>query len=179
MPLTRDDLMRRLAELGIETTTTEHEPFFTVAESRRAKETIPGGHTKNLFIKDKKDRIFLVVAEFDAAIDLKRIHEKVGAQGRVTFAKADRLLDLLGVLPGSVTPFGLLNDTEGRVTVVLDAAMLEHAILNYHPLENTATTTIARDDLLTFIRATGHEPLIVAVSDGKIAFDETPAADAG
>jgi Ala-tRNA(Pro) deacylase len=171
MPATRDDLMRRLAELGIATTTHEHEAFFTVAESRKGKGTIPGGHTKNLFLKDKKDRVFLVVAEADAAIDLKRIHEKIGASGRVTFGKPDLLADLLGVVPGSVTPFGLINDTAGRVSVVLDAPMLDHAVLNYHPLENTATTSIARDDLLAFIRATGHEPLIVAVSDGKLDLD--------
>ena len=171
MPLTRADLMQRLAALGIETTTHEHEAFFTVAESRKAKGAIAGGHTKNLFLKDKKDRVFLVVAEADAAIDLKRIHEKIGASGRVTFGKPELLMELLGVIPGSVTPFGLINDTGGRVSVVLDQPMLEHAVLNYHPLENTATTSIRREDLLAFIRATGHEPQIVAVSDGKLDLD--------
>jgi Ala-tRNA(Pro) deacylase len=171
MPLTRADLMRRLDELGIATRTYEHEAFFTVAESRAAKGAIAGGHTKNLFLKDKKDRVFLVVAEADAAIDLKKIHEKIGANGRVTFGKPELLMELLGVVPGSVTPFGLVNDIEGRVSVVLDAPMLDHAVLNYHPLENTATTSIGRDDLVAFIRATGHEPQIVAVSHGKLDLD--------
>jgi Ala-tRNA(Pro) deacylase len=179
MPLTRADLMRRFDDLGIKTETIEHEAFFTVAESRQGKGTLPGGHTKNLFLKDKKDRVFLVVAEADAAIDLKKIHEKIGASGRVTFGKPDLLMDLLGVIPGSVTPFGLINDAQGRVTVVLDQPMLDHEILNYHPLENTATTSIRREDLLAFIRATGHDPQVVAVSHGKLDLDapEPAAAD--
>lgn len=176
MPLTRADLMRRLDDLGIETRTHDHEAFFTVAESRKAKAVIPGGHTKNLFLKDKKDRVFLVVAEADAAIDLKRIHEKIGAAGRVTFGKPELLMDLLGVVPGSVTPFGVVNDAEGRVMVVLDAPMLEHEVLNYHPLENTATTSIRRDDLIAFLRATGHDPLVIAVSDGKLDLDAIEGA---
>lgn len=176
MPLTRADLMRRLDDLGIETRTHDHEAFFTVAESRKAKATIAGGHTKNLFLKDKKDRVFLVVAEADAAIDLKRIHEKIGAAGRVTFGKPDLLMELLGVVPGSVTPFGVVNDAEGRVTVVLDAPMLEHDVLNYHPLENTATTSIRREDLIAFLRATGHEPMVAAVSDGKLDLDALDGA---
>ncbi|MEJ1160021.1 prolyl-tRNA synthetase associated domain-containing protein [Prosthecomicrobium sp. N25] len=177
MPFTRADLMRRLDELGIDTRTHEHEAFFTVEQSRAAKGDIPGGHTKNLFLKDKKDRVFLVVAEADAAIDLKRIHEKIGANGRVTFGKPELLQDLLGVVPGSVTPFGLINDTDHKVTVVLDAPMLEHAVLNYHPLENTATTSIRREDLIAFIRATGHEPQVIAVSHGKLDLDAPPAGD--
>lgn len=176
MPLTRADLLRRLDDLGIETRTHDHEAFFTVAESRKAKATIPGGHTKNLFLKDKKDRVFLVVAEADAAIDLKRIHEKIGAAGRVTFGKPELLMELLGVVPGSVTPFGVVNDAEGRVTVVLDAPMLEHDVLNYHPLENTATTSIRREDLIAFLRATGHEPMVIAVSDGKLDLDALEGA---
>ncbi len=164
----RADLFAFLDRLGIETTTTEHEAVFTVAESKLLKSDIPGGHAKNLFLKDKKDNIFLVVAEHDAAIDLKTIHEKIGAQGRVTFAKPDLMLELLGVTPGSVTPLGLINDPGGRIKVVLDAPMMRHAILNYHPLENTATTSIAAADLIAFIRATGHEPHVIAVSHGTL-----------
>jgi Ala-tRNA(Pro) deacylase len=170
--LGRADLMRRLDALGIETSTVEHEAFFTVEESRKGKGTIPGGHTKNLFLKDKKDRVFLVVAEADAAIDLKTIHTLIGANGRVTFGKPELLMELIGVVPGSVTPFGVINDPDRRVTVVLDAVMMEHTVLNYHPLENTATTSIRREDLVRFLEATGHPPLIVKVSDGKVAFAE-------
>ncbi|MBV5266191.1 prolyl-tRNA synthetase associated domain-containing protein [Pinisolibacter aquiterrae] len=171
MPITRAELLARLADLGIATTTRDHEAVFTVAESRSVKAVIPGAHSKNLFLKDKKGRIFLVTAEGDAAIDLKAISGVIGASGRVTFGKPELLLDLVGVTPGSVTPFGIVNDTEGRVTVVIDAAMMEHEILNFHPLENTATTSIRREDFVRFLEATGHPPLIVAVSNGKVVFE--------
>jgi Ala-tRNA(Pro) deacylase len=167
----RDDLFDFFERLGIKTTTIEHEAVFTVAESKLLKRDIEGGHSKNLFLKDKKDNIFLVVAEHDAAIDLKTIHEKIGAQGRVTFAKPDLMLELLGVTPGSVTPFGLINDPTARIKVVLDAPMMRHAVLNYHPLVNTATTSITAEDLLVFVRATGHEPHVIAVSHGKLDLD--------
>ena len=150
--------------LGIATTTHEHEAVFTVAESRHVKEQIPGGHTKNLFLKDKKGRLFLVVALGDAVIDLKRLHEVIGASGRLSFGSGELLEEVWGVKPGSVTPFGAIADTAGHVTVILDAAMMEHEILNYHPLENTATTSIARDDLVAFLSATGHQPLILPCS---------------
>lgn len=160
----RHALFALFARLGIQTTTHEHPAVFTVAESRHVKESIPGGHTKNLFLKDKKGRLFLVVALGDAVIDLKRLHELIGASGRLSFGSAELLEEVWGVRPGSVTPFGALFDTALRVTVVLDRAMLEHDILNYHPLENTATTSIHRDDLIRFLQATGHPPVIVALS---------------
>lgn len=160
----RADLFALLDRLGIRTTTHEHEAVFTVAESRHVKESIPGGHTKNLFLKDRKGRLFLVVALGHAVIDLKAIHPLIGASGRVSFGSGELLEEVWGVKPGSVTPFGAIADPDRRVTVVLDAAMMEHAILNYHPLENTATTSISRDDLVLFLKATGHEPLIVRVS---------------
>ena len=168
MPLGRADLFDILARLGLATTTVDHPAVFTVAESHKIKQEIPGGHTKNLFLKDKKDQIFLVVAESDAALNLKTLHEVIGANGRVTFGKPELMLDLLGVVPGSVTPFGVINDPAQRITVVLDRPMMDHAILNYHPLENTATTSIAAADLVTFLRATGHEPRILQVSHGKL-----------
>lgn len=171
MPLTRADLLARLAELGIATTTHDHPAVFTVAESLAIKHDIPGGHSKNLLLKDKKGRVFLVTALSDAAIDLKTIHDKIGASGRVTFGKPELLMDLLGVIPGAVTPFGVINDTGGAVTLVIDAPMMAHPVLNFHPLENTATTSIAREDLVAFATATGHPPLIVAVSDGTIPRD--------
>ncbi|WP_371328862.1 prolyl-tRNA synthetase associated domain-containing protein [Stappia sp. TSB10GB4] len=127
---------------------------------------MPGGHTKNLFLKDKKGRIFLVVALHDTEIDLKSIHQRIGAQGRVSFGKPDLLMEVLGVPPGSVTPLALINDRDAqRVTPIFDATMMEVEPLNFHPLENTATTTISRQGLLAFARACGHEPLIIAVSD--------------
>ena len=117
---------------------------------------IPGGHTKNLFLRDKKYALYLVVALEDAEIELKGLHRQLGASGRFSFGSADLLREVLGVEPGAVTPFGAINDTQGRVTVVLDAAMMEHDTLNYHPLVNTMTTSIARDDLVKFLRI--HRP---------------------
>jgi Ala-tRNA(Pro) deacylase len=106
-----------------------------------------------------------VVAEEDARIDLKSLHRRLGASGRFSFGSADLLRDVLGVEPGAVTPFAALNDTEGRVEVVLDAAMMRHAVLNYHPLVNTMTTSIGRDGLVAFLKATGHDPRILPVAE--------------
>lgn len=169
MPLTRSDLLARLAALGIEAQTTDHRAVFTVDESEELHDQIPGGHSKNLFLKDKKDRVFLVSVPADATVDLKRIHTLIGAQGRVSFGKPELLMELIGVAPGSVTPFGIVNDTEGRVTVILDAALMAHATVNFHPLENTATTSIGRDDLVAFLTSAGHPPRIVAVTEEAIA----------
>lgn len=165
MPATRAELMAFLKDLNIEVTTVDHAPVFTVAESGDLHETIPGGHTKNLFVKDKKGRLFLIVALHDAEIDLKKVHQIIGAQGRVSFGNADLLGDFLGVEPGSVTPFALINDRAAqKVTPVFDAAMMQHQIVNYHPLKNDATTTIRAGDLITFAKACGHEPKVLAVS---------------
>jgi Ala-tRNA(Pro) deacylase len=157
-PATPADLFRFLEDLGIETKTFEHDAVFTVAESRGIKQEIPGGHSKNLFVKDKKGRLFLIVAHSETRIDLKRLHETIGASGRLSFGSADLLRERLGVEPGSVTPFGVLNDRAGQVCVVLDAALMAHGRVNFHPLVNTATTGISGDDLVRFLRATGHAP---------------------
>jgi Ala-tRNA(Pro) deacylase len=144
-------------------TTVEHPPLFTVEQSQALRGEIAGGHTKNLFLKDKRDAVFLVVAEEDAEVDMKSLHKRIGS-ARLSFGKPELLAELLGVVPGSVTPFGVINDTARRVSVVLDAGLLRHGKLNFHPLENTATTTIAPDDLTKFLCATGHEPRILAVT---------------
>ena len=159
MPATRDHLFDRLSSLGIKTTTVEHEAVFTVAESAKLERDMPGAHTKNLFLKDAKGQLFLVVAECQTAVDLKTLHKKIGAQ-RLSFGKPDLLMEVLGVPPGSVTAFAVINDSKGRVSVVVDASLMRYDNINCHPLVNTATTTIARDDLLAFIRASGHEPRI-------------------
>lgn len=164
MPATPDELFAFLDRLGVAHATVSHPPLFTVEDSQRLRGAIPGGHTKNLFLRDKKGAVFLVVALEDAALDLKRLHHKLGA-GRFSFGSSDLLHELLGVPPGSVTPFGAINDLNRRVTIVLDAPMMEHAILNYHPLVNTMTTSIGRNDLIKFLRATGHEPRIEPVSE--------------
>jgi Ala-tRNA(Pro) deacylase len=165
MPATPDELFAFLDRLGIAHRTVSHPALFTVEQSRELRGAIPGGHTKNLFLKDKRDAIFLVVALEDAAIDLKTLHRRLDA-GRFSFGSADLLREVWGVEPGAVTPFGAINDTGQRVRVVLDEAMLRHETLNYHPLINTMTTAISRDGLVRFLQATGHEPRIVAVADG-------------
>lgn len=161
MPATPDILFDRLAALGIQTTTHAHPPLFTVEDSKALRGALPGGHCKNLFLKDKKGQVWLVVADEDREIDLKRLRRQIGAGGTLSFGKPELLEELLGVAPGSVTPFGLINDTAHRVRVVLDKLMLDHAILNYHPLTNEATTAIASADLLRFVEACGHDTQIV------------------
>src|SRR3974390_2089977 len=156
MPKPPAELFAALDALNIPHRTVLHPPLFTVEQSRELRGKIPGGHTKNLFLRDKKGAIFLVVALEDAVIELKSLHRRLGASGRFSFGSAELLMEALGVIPGAVTPFAALNDTAGRVMVVLDDAMMTHPVLNYHPLDNTMTTTIARDDLVRFLAATGH-----------------------
>ncbi len=163
--LTPEALLARLAALGIEARTVEHPATFTVAESAPIKAAIPGAHSKNLFVKDKKGRFFLVVARDETRIDLKRLHETIGASGRLSFGSADQLRDMLGVEPGSVTPFAVANDAERRVSVVLDAALMAHERVNFHPLVNTMTTGLHRDDLMRFLADTGHEPRVLALPE--------------
>ena len=163
MPATPASLLRYVADLGIATTTVDHPPLRTVEESQQLRGEIHGAHSKNLFVKDKKSRLFLIVTLEDAALDLKALHQAIGAQGRVSFGSAELLEEVWGVKPGSVTPFGAINDTENRVTVVLDAALMAHALLNFHPLANTSTTTIARSDLLKFLGSVHHTPIVTAL----------------
>lgn len=165
MALTPQALHDYLRELGIEVKTVEHPPLFTVADSQGLRGEIAGGHTKNLFLKDKKDNFFLVTVEEDAVVDLKSIHHLLGAASRVSFGKPEKLMEYLGVIPGAVTVFGAVNDTARKVEVVLDAALMKHDVINGHPLTNEATTSIRRDDLIAFLKATGHEPRILAVSE--------------
>ena len=164
MPATPAELFACLDSLGIAHKTVTHPPVFTVEEGRELRGAVEGGHTKNLFLRDKKGTVFLVVALENAVIDLKSLHRLLGATGRFSFGSPELMRELIGVEPGSVTPFSVINDKAGQVTVVLDAAMMEHKILNYHPLVNTGTTTISREGLLRFLEATGHKPRIEAVS---------------
>ena len=163
MPATRLDLFARFAELGLETKTHDHAPVFTVEQAQALRGQIPGGHCKNLFLKDDKDAIWLIVALEDARVDLKAAPKIIGSK-RLTFGKPELLMEVLGVEPGSVTPFGLINDTAQRSHVILDEAMMREPWLNYHPLSNDATTGISSKGLLAFIRSCGHAPRIVAVS---------------
>jgi Ala-tRNA(Pro) deacylase len=164
MPATPDDLFTYLDRLGIAHATVSHPPLFTVEQSQALRGQIAGGHTKNLFLKDKKGALFLVTTPEDAVIELKSLHRTLGAHGRFSFGSADLLREALGIDPGAVTPFAAMNDTAGRVAVVLDAGLMENAAINCHPLANTMTTSVARDDLVKFLEATGHPPRIAPVA---------------
>ena len=160
-PLGPEELCARLTASGIAFHRTDHPAVFTVAETAPHRDAMTGLQTKNLFLKDKKGRLFLVSARSDARIDLKRLHERLGASGRLSFGSAELLLETHGVTPGSVTAFAVVNDRKGAVTMVLDANLTTGEEVNFHPLVNTATLRVARDDLLAFLRETGHEPMIV------------------
>jgi Ala-tRNA(Pro) deacylase len=162
MALTREELLNELTQLGIAHSTVNHEPLFTVEQSKAFYDKMPGGQTKNLFIKDKKGRHFLVSMKHDAVVDLKTIHTRLGGQGRVSFGNAEDMLAFLGVVPGSVTLFGVINDVDQNVTVFLDEALLAHDRINAHPLTNEATTNIATSDMLRFLKLHGHEPSILS-----------------
>ena len=168
MPATPEELIAFLDSLAIAVTTVEHPPLRTVEESRALRGDIAGGHAKNLFVKDKKGRMFLLVLGEDTPIDLKHVHERIGAQGRVTFGSAELLEQAWGGKPGAVTPFGAINDKAGKVRVVLDRALLDEERLNFHPLVNTRTTSLASGDLLKFLRAVGHEPMVVDLGGGDV-----------
>ena len=160
MPATPDELFARLDALGIRHVTHRHPPLHTVAESVMLRGALPGGHCKSLFLRDRKSGLWLAVVLEDRRIDLKALADRLGAP-RFSFGSPELLQATLGVTPGSVTPFALMNDRDHKVSVVLDAAMLECEPLNYHPLVNTATTAIASRDLLRFIDACGHRPRVL------------------
>ncbi|MGC2409430.1 MAG: prolyl-tRNA synthetase associated domain-containing protein [Methyloceanibacter sp.] len=163
MPTERERLFARLEELGIASTTVEHEPMFTVEQSQALCGSLPGAHTKNLFLADKDGRPVLVVAKEDTRVDLKVVAERLGL-GRLSFGKPELLAELLGVPPGSVTPFALINDPEARIAVVVDEKLFAFDQVSCHPLENTATTRLATADLRRFILACGHEPVVLTLS---------------
>ena len=155
--LSPQQLFDRLAALGIDQRTVEHEPVFTVEQAKAHRGVLPGHHIKNLFLRNKKEEMWLVVALEDCRIDLKQLGERMGA-GRLSFGSPERLGKYLGVEPGSVTPFAVINDASHEVRLVLDEALKEGGPINAHPLTNTMTTAIAGADLLRFFEATGHTP---------------------
>jgi len=157
-PAAPEQLFAYFDRLGIAHATHRHRPVFTVEESRDLKAAMPGGHTKNLFLKDKKGGLFLLSAIADTTIDLNAVSKLLGV-GRFSFANAELLMQHLGVSPGSVTLFALINDAEARVQLLLDEALFAHDPVNFHPLRNDATTAVSPEAMLAFARATGHEPI--------------------
>ena len=151
------ELFARLAELGIEVRTVEHPPVFTVEEARRHRGNLPGTFTKNLFLRDKKGAMWLVVCLESRAVDLRVLAERIGAK-HLSFGSPERLMRHLGVIPGAVSPFAVINDTDCVVRVVLERDVLAQDPINLHPLDNARTTGIAAADLLRFLEAEAHPP---------------------
>ncbi|NNC93307.1 MAG: prolyl-tRNA synthetase associated domain-containing protein [Acidimicrobiia bacterium] len=162
-PATPDELLAYLEELGIETSTVSHPAVFTVEEAKQLRGTLPGAHSKSLFLRNKKGRMWLVVALEDRPIDLKVLGEQLEA-GRLSFGSPERLMRYLGVIPGAVTPFGAINDPDHEVQIALDEEMLDGSLLNFHPLDNTQTTAISPQGLTRFLESTGHSPEIIDFS---------------
>ena len=156
----RKQLFEKLDVLDISHTTHEHKAVFTVEESAEIKANLPGGHTKNLFLKDKKGQLFLVCCIGDTQVPVNKLHRVLDCK-RLSFGKADLLEQYLGVLPGSVTFFAILNDRENNVRLVLDKALFDHEIVNFHPMQNTATTAIKSEALINFAKAVDHDPVII------------------
>lgn len=157
---TRATLLDQLESWGITVKTVDHEPLFTVEQSTQVHREVSGSHTKNLFLKDKKGALFLVTAEHGTQVNLKNLHKKLGC-GRLSFANAELMQTHLGVTPGSVTALAVINDTEVRVAFILDQNLMQADVINAHPLVNTATTSLAREDLLAFVRKTGHDVTVI------------------
>ena len=147
MPATRDDLYTVFHACDIAFDTLEHPPIFTVADGADIKAAIPGASTKNLFLKDKKGAFFLICAVATTQIRINRLHNVLACK-RLSFGKEEALYEHLGVRPGSVTLYSIINDPDFAVTLILDGALLKESRVNFHPLENTATTGISRDDML-------------------------------
>jgi Ala-tRNA(Pro) deacylase len=167
LPTSPDQLLARLAELGIESHTVDHAPVFTVEESKELRGQLPGGHVKNLFLRNKKEEMWLVTVEESKRVDLKALGEKLtgatGGAAKLSFGSADRLMQYLGVIPGAVTPFAVINDKGKAVRMVLDQDLLRHDVVHAHPLVNFKATALSPKDLLRFLEAEGHAAQVIAI----------------
>jgi len=170
-------LLDRLRARGIAYTRHEHAPVFTVEESRALRGDLVGGHVKNLFLRDKKRNIFLVTVEEERPIDLKSLRGPLESKGTLSFGDSDLLWSHLGVKPGSVTPFGIINDRDGKVRVALDKGLMDHARVYCHPLRNDRNIGIAPADLVRFLCEEGHEPLLIDFA-ALVPNDTPPAQEA-
>lgn len=170
-PATPEDLFHRLDSLGIETTTHNHRPVFTVEESRDLRGQLPGAHCKSLFVRNKKGAMWLVVSDEGRKLDIKALGGLIGS-GRLSFGSPERLMTHLGVIPGAVTPFALINDPDQAVKVVLDADVMAAELANFHPLQNDMTTAIQPGDLRRFIEDCGHAPEILDLTPATVGREE-------
>ena len=172
MPSARTDLAAFLDASGIGHRTVDHPAIFTVDEGRAFKASMPGGHSKNLFLKDKKGSLFLASAHSDTRVDLVALGKRLGAKGRLSFGKPDLMTETLGVVPGAVTPFALMNETARALSaVIIDQSLLAHDPVWFHPLENTASTAISPENLMLFVRTCGFQPLLCDLADPLRAAD--------
>ena len=162
LPTAPETLMERLTAAGISFSRHEHPPLRTVEDSKAFRGEMEGTHVKNLYLRDRKKRNFLVVAQEDRDIDLKTLPDKIGSD-RLSFGSADRLFEFLGVRPGAVSPFTLINDPEHHVTVALDASLLEAETLFFHPLVNDLTLGVTAEGLRSFLAMSGHDPLVISL----------------
>jgi Ala-tRNA(Pro) deacylase len=163
-PATKSELFRLLDALGIAHETRAHAPLFTVEQAKSVLAALPGARTKNLFLADRRGTLLLVSALEDTAIDLKALARHLSVS-RLSFGSAETLRDALGVEPGSVTPFALMNDHANRVRALLDRRLFREPLVNFHPLSNDASTVLAPSGLVTFLAHVGHEPLVISFSD--------------
>ena len=170
MPASRADLFKALDNWGIEHETVEHPPIFTVDEGRALKAEMPGGHSKNLFLKDKKGALFLAVAWCDTRVDLVGLGRRLSAKGRLSFGKPELMTETLGVIPGAVTPFALVNDSAKTLqAVIIDQALMTFDRVWFHPLENNASTAITPDSLPAFVEKCGFSPQIIDLASPEHA----------
>ena len=160
LPTSPEKLFKVLESLDIQYELHHHDAVFTVEESASIKETIPGTHCRNLYLRDKKKSNFLVVAANETAVDLKNLQEKIES-GRLSFGSAERLWEFLGIRPGSVCPFTVINDPDHQVQIILDAFMMQCDRVCYHPLDNRMTIALTPEGLLKFLDYTGHTPIIL------------------
>jgi len=170
-----EELLERLHALGIAYQRHEHAPVFTVEESRALRGDLAGGHVKNLFLRDKKRNLYLVTVEEERPVDLKSLRRPLQSRGTLSFGDSELLWANLGVKPGSVTPFGIINDEVGKVRVALDRGLLAHALVYCHPLRNDRNIAIAPGDLLRFLREEGHDPLLLDFD--ALAADDASSAE--
>jgi len=160
-PKTYEELFARLSDLAIAYENHEHPPVFTVAESQNLRGSLPGAHVKNLFLRDKKKSIWLVTVLEDREVDLKALRKRLGAAKTLSFGSPELLMEVLGVEPGAVTPYGVINDSTGRATVILDQGLFDHSLVNAHPLRNDMTVAVAPNGLIDFLEAQNHAPEII------------------
>lgn len=163
LPTSKEQLTSHLDGINIAYKLYEHEPIFTVEQGKHLKESIPGTHCRNLFLRDKKKAMFLVVAANETKIDLKKLPDLLGSK-RLSFGSAERLWDNLGIRQGSVNPFCIINDTDDQITMILDASMMDKPLVNYHPMDNALTVGLTPQELISFIESINHNYKIVDLS---------------